>query len=217
MHYGIITGGTLHPGKTIKQTLSSIDFFIAADAGAATALSLAINPDIVIGDFDSIDKKTLSILKEKKTTLLRFPKEKNETDTELAVDYAIKRGASKITIFGGIAGDRIDHILANILLPAQYRVPIFYVNADTTLWMTKGPAKETIEGTEKDLLSLIPLSTVTEITTDGLVYPLKNETLFLGKPRGISNVFVNKTATVSFKRGTLIFVHTRCKNENDAV
>src|SRR6267154_764394 len=90
MHYGIITGGAIQPGKTLKQTLSSIDFFIAADAGATTALSLGINLDIVIGDFDSIDKKTLSVLEKQKTKLLRFPKEKNETDTELAIDYAAK-------------------------------------------------------------------------------------------------------------------------------
>ena len=208
MHYGIITGGDFYPGKTSKQTLSSIDFFIAADAGAVTALSLGVTPDIVIGDFDSLDKKTLSLLKEKKTPFVRFPKEKNETDTELAIDYAVKNSATKITIFGGIAGDRIDHILANILIPAQYRVPIFYVNANTTVWMANGPATETIDGAAEDLLSLIPLSTVTEITTDGLVYPLKNESLFLGKPRGISNVFIDKTATVSFKSGTLIIVHT---------
>jgi len=217
MHYGIITGGAIEPEKTSKQALSSIDFFIAADAGAAAALSFGIHPNIVIGDFDSIDKKTLSILKQRKTTLIRFPKEKNETDTQLAIDYAVKHGATKITVFGGIAGDRIDHILANILLPTQYRVPIFYVNADTTLWIAKGPVKEAIHGTPDDVLSLIPLSTVTEITTDGLMYPLKNETLFLGKPRGISNVFVGKTATLSFKTGTLIVVHTRCKSDSDAV
>ena len=208
MHYGIITGGAFQPGKTSKQTLSSIDFFIAADAGASTALSLGVDPDIFIGDFDSIDKKTLSILEKRKAKLIRFPKEKNETDTELAIDYAVKNGATKITIFGGIAGDRIDHILANILLPAQYSIPIFYVNANTTVWIAKGPATETIDGAAEDLLSLIPLSTVTKIITDGLAYPLKSESLFLGKPRGISNVFIDKTATVSFKTGTLLFVHT---------
>ncbi len=218
MHYGIITGGVLHPGTTIKKTLSSIDSFIAADAGATTALSLNINLSVVIGDFDSLDKQTLAILKQRKTKLICFPQEKNETDTELAIDYAVKHGATKITILGGIDGDRIDHILANILLPMHYDVPISYVNEDTMLWIAKGPEKETLNGTPGDLLSLIPLSeAVRGIATENLKYSLTYDTLFLGKPRGISNVFVEKTAAVSFKTGTLIIVHTRCKSKSDDV
>lgn len=211
MHVVIFTGGALQHGLAVTKSLSQFDKVIAADSGAASAVSLKITPDVVIGDFDSIDENTVVFLKKRNTEFIRFPKEKDATDTELAIDFAVKNGATKITVLGGAAGDRIDHVLANVFLPMQYSVPIFFVDADSVLWFANGPKKEIIKGRSGDLLSLIPLSQIEEIKTASLQYPLHNETLFVGRSRGVSNMFTQKEAEIKWKSGQLFIIHTLAK------
>jgi thiamine pyrophosphokinase len=212
MHVGIFTGGELHPGLAIAAVLSQFDKIIAADSGANAANLLQLKPDYIIGDFDSIDPKTVAVLKEKNSEFVRFPREKDATDTELAIDFAIKKGATAITLLGGTAGDRIDHVLANVLLASRYQIPLFFVDADSILWLARGPKEEIINGRIDDLLSLIPLSQKVEgIRTTGLQYSLKNELLEQGTSRGISNVFTKKKAIVQWEKGQLLIIHTLAK------
>lgn len=207
MHVGIFAGGELHNGTVVKKIINQFDKVIAADSGAASAVALGVIPDYVIGDFDSIDEKTTELLRKKNTEFFRFPHVKNETDTELAVDFAVSLGATNITIAGGIAGDRIDHILANIFLTQHVSTPIKYIDSGSVLWRAKG-YEEIIKGKPGDLLSLIPLSRIEGITTQGLRYSLNNDSLTRGKSRGVSNVFVKEEVAVRWKKGRLFFVHT---------
>jgi thiamine pyrophosphokinase len=211
MHVGIFSGGELHPGQAVTNVLSEFDKIIAADSGASTAIAFNRKPAIVIGDFDSIDEETAALLQKKDTEFIRFPKEKDATDTELAVDFAIKYGATTITILGGIAGDRIDHILANIFLSEQYKVSIKYVDADSIMWFAEG-FEENIIGTPGDILSLIPLTAIEGITTTGLQYVLKDDKLFVGKSRSVSNVFMKPDVTVRWRKGRLFLIHTLAKS-----
>lgn len=209
MHFVIFTGGALKRGRSVEKALKSFDKIIAVDSGASYCHKLQLIPDLVVGDFDSIDKKTLKTLEKKGVPMLRFPREKDETDTEIAINTAIKQGATKISVIAGIFGERTDHMLANVLLPILYKIPVYFVDGKTTLWLAKGPKSEKITGVKNDLLSLIPLSkNVGGITTKGLKYSLKNGALFLGKTRGISNVFVKDEAEVIFSKGVLLLVHT---------
>src|SRR5262249_46234121 len=161
---------------------------------------------VILGDFDSIQKKTLNELAEKGSLLIPSPAEKDETDTELGIAYALTQKAQEITIVGGIEGDRIDHILANITLAAKHSLPIRFVNGNFITWIAKGPQQVQVIGKTGDLLSLIPLSpNVTHITTTDLQYALHNETLYFGKSRGISNVFLKNHPTVTFSEGLLLF------------
>lgn len=209
MHFLIFTGGDINPGRAVTKALLGFDKIIAVDSGASHCLKYKLTPDFLVGDFDSIDKKVLAPLKSGKTEIIEFPKDKDQTDTELGIQTAIENGATEISIFGGVAGDRIDHILANIMLLKQFDIPIKFINADSTLWLGKGPKTEKIEGAKGDLLSLIPLSIkVSGIQTKALKYPLNNESLVLGKSRGVSNVFIEKTASVKWKTGLLLLTHT---------
>ncbi len=207
MHIGIFAGGELHPGEAFAKGIKQFDKVIAADSGAANALALDIIPDYVIGDFDSIDKKTLSRLKKKGTEFVRFPSIKDATDTELAVDFAVSNGAKNITILGGIAGNRIDHVLANIFLSEQSNIPIKFIDASSVLWFAKNN-EQVIKGAPGDLLSLVPLSQIEGITANGLQYALNNEILKLGKSRGVSNVFVKQEVVIRWTKGRMLFVHT---------
>lgn len=266
MHIVIFTGGIVDPKTPVAEISKTAHVIIGVDSGYQTALKFGIKPHILIGDLDSI---TCHPGKSKKTKrdsgvsrkgdspqndnifddvkVISFPPNKNETDTELGIEEAIKHGATKITIFGGIEGNRIDHILANIFLLSsnvilsdsegsrqeegrdsssprgtsfaeaapsvqndKSKPNIYFINGRQTIWLKKGPATEQISGNPGDLLSLIALNgDVTNVTTENLKYQLKNETLFLGKPRGISNVLLKETARVKFEKGMLLFILTK--------
>ena len=210
MHVVIFAGGTLQPGKAFYKTIAGADMFIAADSGAATALQYGCNPAIVVGDFDSLDELLLQELSERGSQIRRVTVEKNETDTELAVQAALEQGATSITLLGVIGGVRFDHTIANILLLAGFEaIEMRIVDGSSKGWIVRGPGSSAIDGKVGDLLSLLPLtSDATGVRTRGLYYALHGETLYFGKPRGMSNVLTQKHAEVSVESGMLLVIHT---------
>ncbi len=92
MHVIIFAGGALQPGKALYDAISSVDMIIAADRGAATALQLGYTPSIVVGDFDSLDTLLLRELSERGSQVRKVAIEKDETDTELAMQVALWMG-----------------------------------------------------------------------------------------------------------------------------
>ena len=167
MHVVIITGGTFQMSPLTQKAIDDADLIIAADSGANTITSLGIYPQIVVGDFDSLNLNIKKVLQRKESKFISFPKVKDETDTELAIDYAIQHGATSITLLGGLQGDRFDHVIGNIFLLSQIKIPMVGLNGNQKIWIEKGPKIVIIDGNKGDLLSLIPLkSAVTNITTD---------------------------------------------------
>ncbi len=209
MHAVIFVGGTLQAGKAVEKAIASADLILAADSGASIALQYGCTPAIIVGDFDSL---TLSEddLVTMGSQLIRAEVEKNETDTELAVQVALEHGATRITILGGINGERFDHTMANILLLAGFEtIPIRIIDGPAICWLVRGPGSTTIEGQPGDLLSLLPLiGEAVGVRTTDLYYPLYGETLYFGKPRGVSNVLTSERARVSLERGLLLVIHT---------
>jgi thiamine pyrophosphokinase len=209
MNIVIFSGGAVQKGYFVTQALKNADFIIAADCGAKSALEFRSTPSIVIGDMDSLDSEIIKKLKQKKIPFLKYPTMKDKTDTQLALDYAIKQKAKRISIIGGTKGNRLDHILANIFLLTTTKTDVSFIDGDQRTWIKKGPCKESVTGKKNDLLSLIPLSEkVTGIVTIGLKYSLHNETLHLGQSRGVSNVLLQNSTTVSFESGLFIIIHT---------
>lgn len=210
MYTLIFSGGTVTPGQALNQAIASADLIIAADKGAATALHYGCTPAIVVGDFDSLAEPILQQLRTAKSQIIQAPVEKDETDTELAVNIALEHGATTITLLGGLGGSRFDHTMANILLLADFDiVPLRIIDGPTVCWLLRGPTDSAITGNVGDLLSLFPLTTdATEVSTDGLYYPLHSETLRFGKPRGVSNYLTRQQASVSLATGLLLVIHT---------
>lgn len=208
MHVVIFAGGSLRSGRAVAEALATADLIIAADSGAATALHAGYTPAIIVGDFDSLALSEQE-LTDLGSQVIHAQVEKDETDTELAVLTAIEHGADRITILGGLGGERFDHAMANILLLAGFEIPIRIVDGPTTCWLLRGPGNTHIEGQTGDLLSLLPLtSDATGIHTTGLYYPLAGETLHFGRPRGVSNALTSASATVSLESGMLLVIHT---------
>jgi thiamine pyrophosphokinase len=115
MHSIIFAGGTVRPGKAVRDALKTADLVIAADSGASTARQYGYHPALIVGDMDSLQEPLQSFL-DQGSRLIRAESEKDETDTELAIQSALEMGASQITLLGALGGERIEHAIANIFL-----------------------------------------------------------------------------------------------------
>jgi thiamine pyrophosphokinase len=209
----IWANGELSPGLAVDEALAAAPgaLSVAADGGARHALALGLTPDVVIGDMDSLTEQELGRCADMGAILKRYPQEKDETDLELALTYVAEQGATWLRIIGGI-GDRLDQTLANVLLltlPILRGIDVRLVAGHQSAWLLAA-GEHRIAGAIGDTLSLIPLGGDGRgISTDGLVYPLANETLVFGPARGISNVFAAEAARVGVTGGIVLAVHTR--------
>jgi thiamine pyrophosphokinase len=210
MHVVIFAGGTIQAGTAVDEALASAHMVIAADSGAESAMRYGHIPAFIVGDFDSLDQQTAEHLRSTGSQIHAAPVEKDETDTELAVHIAMEQGATEVTLLGALGGSRFDHTIANVLLLARFEsLPLRIVDGTSAGWLLKGPGTAVIEGEQGDLLSLLPLTENAEgVSTEGLYYPLRGETLHFGKPRGVSNRLTDVRAEVTLERGLLLLIHT---------
>jgi thiamine pyrophosphokinase len=184
---------------------------IAVDGGADIAARAGVDPDILIGDMDSVTPATRARLEARGTDVREVPAEKDQTDTELALEIAAQRGASEVWLAAALGG-RVDHAVANLLLvflARQLGVRLCLVDGLTEAYLVGGPF--VLDARVGDLVSLIPLTPVVEgIKTIGLRYPLQDESLVRGTTRGVSNVVVATPAGLAaVGAGDLLLVHTR--------
>jgi thiamine pyrophosphokinase len=189
---------------------------LAADGGYARARALALEPTLLVGDMDSLDPDLLAAAETAGTPVLRASADKDESDTELALLEAVRRGATRITVLGALGGPRVDHALSNVWLLAHpglagVDVTLLDARSRVVLVSAPGPAgapvRRLLPGPSGAVVSLLPLGgDVTGITTVGLRYPLHDEPLVTGPARGLSNVRVASHAAVTVRRGRLLVV-----------
>jgi thiamine pyrophosphokinase len=196
-----------------------IDLIVAADGGAAYADSLGLGPiDLWVGDGDSLSPAALEALRRAGVPVELAAADKDESDTELAVLAAIDRGATRLTILGAFGGPRLDHALANVLLLGHRRLvdrTAVLLSSAVRLRLIRAPGPDgglgslSLSGRPGGLVSLLPFAgPAGGVTTSGLQYGLRDETLEVGPARGLSNVRLEPTATVSLKVGSLLVVET---------
>jgi len=185
---------------------------VAADGGAHGAARLGFPIDLLVGDADSIDPAELARLEASGVPIRRAERDKDESDTELAVLAAIELGAREIVVVGALGGRRLDHALANLGLlahPALVGRSCVFLAAETRVTLLTGPASRAVAGRVGDIVSLLPLGDgVTGVTTEGLRYPLRGEPLPVGPARGLSNVRDADVARVTVATGRLLIVET---------
>ncbi len=204
----------------LEQILSIIepnDMLIAADGGIKHLESLHLRPHMIIGDLDSIQANLLVEMKQAGVEILQYAMDKDETDLELAVLHAIKLGATEI-IFFGLLGGRVDMTVANLLLlahPMLADIKYHAIENRKEIYVIRGGQSKIIMGQPGDSVSVFPLSgDAVGLTYDGLAYPLQKATLPFATPRGVSNLMVQNTATITLEDGTLlVIVHHLPLNE----
>ncbi|MBK5251111.1 MAG: thiamine diphosphokinase [Peptostreptococcaceae bacterium] len=179
----------------------SPDLIIAADGGFNHLKNAMITPDVLLGDFDSIEKLPES----KSFEILTFPKEKDFTDIELAVEYAIDRGCDSICL-AGATGSRMDHSIANVfLLRKLYESGIESEIVDEHHKMFLINGHKTLYGFEGSLLSLLPLDPIVRgVTLKGFEYPLENASIRMGDTIGMSNIVISKNCEIFANEGLLL-------------
>lgn len=181
----IVANGGFKATAAILERLDRADLIIAADGGAGHLHRIGCCPRVVIGDLDSITDEARRFFQQKKVPFISHPPEKDQTDMELCLDYALEQGASDIT-FLGATGHRLDHTLGNIFILKrldEMGLPGRIIDDHNEICLATRSLE--LSGERDEILSLIPVSEkVTGITLEGFVYPLKNETLGLGSARG---------------------------------
>lgn len=205
----LIVGGGPANQEQLKQELAqNPDMIIVADGGAKLFKNMGVFPQVVIGDLDSLDEDSINWLTTREVKILRFPVDKDETDLELAIDYAIHNGAVSLRILGGLGG-RFDHSLGNIgLLLRAKKKGAEACLIDENHQITVSLGETMLQPRKGWAVSLLPLSNeVTGVTTTGLAYPLINETLYFTGSRGLHNRFLNDFAAVKFDQGILLIVY----------
>ncbi len=197
------------PQRNLGELIADHDFLIAVDGGLHHLLELKRMPDLLIGDLDSITNQELQACIDQGVEILRFKAEKDESDLELALLEALKRGYRDLTI-ANAGGGRVDHLFGNLSLlfhPALHHAQVKMTDQSSVFYpLTQSITLKTQPG---DLISLIPWQgSALGVTTANLAYPLDNETLLPYGTRGLSNVALGGEITVSLQSGQILLVHT---------
>lgn len=175
---------------------------IAADGGYSALKKHGVAPDLLLGDFDSLDDIPGGV------ETIRFKAEKDDTDMSLAIDEGIARGCDTFHLYGGTGG-RLSHTLANIQCLArlaQQGFRGFLHGADFTVTaITDGCAQ--FDENCRGYISVFSHSDVsTGVYEKGLKYSLTDATLKSNASLGVSNEFCGKKSSVSVEHGTLIII-----------
>lgn len=197
---------------------ATIGLVVAADGGARHAAGLGVAIDVWVGDGDSLDPDGIAALRASGVSMRHARRDKDESDTELAVREAIERGADGLVIVGGLGGNRIDHALANLgllAIPELGSRPASLLDGRSRITLVRAPGPDgmpvqrSLAGRVGDLVSLLPMGDgVTGVTTSGLAYPLVDEPLPAGPARGLSNVRAATGASVAVRSGLLLVVES---------
>lgn len=205
----ILTNGD-YGDYSFCNKVNTYDYIICADGGMKHCRKLNVIPHLIVGDFDSTNPIDLVYFEDLNVPIQRFSTHKDETDTELALRYAIEKGAQEVVIWGAI-GSRLDHTLGNIHLlygALKQGVKVTLMNDQNTVTLIKDEIM--LNGKEGQLVSLIPFSEqVVGISTTGLAYSLTEDTLFAGSPIGVSNYMTSTKASVKIKQGLLLVILAR--------
>ena len=178
------------------------DLVIAADGGYRICQAEGILPDLLLGDFDSMEQPTDF------ANVLRAPVEKDDTDTMLAVKTGLERGCTEFFLYGGTGGKRLDHTIANLqtLLYLRRRGARGWLFDDDFIWTAiENETLSVRREVEWGLFSAFCMGEpATGIDEEGVQYPLRDAALSAEFPLGVSNHFVEPTARITVRSGALV-------------
>ncbi len=204
----LFANGDLPGPQVILSSLSPDDLLVAVDGGLRHIVALGLVPNLIIGDLDSANPDDVQRFENQGVKVHCYPIHKNETDLELALQAVIDLHPASIRVVGALGG-RLDQTLANILLltrPQFSGIDLRLIDGTQEVFLIHDQV--TLNGEKGEQVSLLPLlGPVTGVKTEGLAYPLNNETLYPDHTRGISNRMLDSAASVSIASGLLLCIH----------
>lgn len=190
--------------EDLIEPIGENDFVIAADGGLVHTRALKLQPDVILGDFDSLGYVPQGAKV--------FPVEKDDTDAMLAIRMGLEQGCDRFVIYGGLDGERVDHTVANfqvLQFLADRNARGYLVGLRQVATVIKNE-KITFPETQAGILSVFCMGADAEgVKLRGLKYNLESATLQAGLPLGVSNHFVGEKAEISVKNGSLLLIWQR--------
>ena len=209
MRAAIFLNGSADSPGLIRHVAGRADLIVAADGGARYALEAGVIPDLVVGDMDSLGEDFARKIERLGASLERYPVRKDKMDGHLAVLAARERGATAVDLLCA-AGGGLGALFAtaHILLAAERIGLHSTLVADRGRMFVVEAGSRTVQGAPQDSISVFPLSgPATDVTLEGMEYPLENASLAPGDTLGFHNELVGTEARVSVGQGALLVVH----------
>lgn len=204
----IFVNGMLPDPDAARGLIRPDDLLIGVDGGSRHALAMGLVPKIIIGDLDSLSQWEATQADLSGARITEFPQDKDATDLELALEYAFVRAGGNIILIGALGG-RVDQTLGNLALLSDPRFAGARIDDGVEEAFFCRDQVE-IRGRGGEIVSLIPWGgPVTGVRTQGLRWPLSDETLHPDRTRGISNELIGESSQVSIVSGLLLVVHRR--------
>ena len=183
----------------LLQAPENGDFLLAADGGLRHLQALGLNPDGIIGDFDSLGY----IPQDARV----FPVEKDDTDAMLAVRKGLELGYTEFLLYGSLDGPRLDHTVANfqtLQYLADHGATGYLIGKEYLATVVKD-GRLCFDAAAEGVVSVFCLGAdASGVTLRGLKYPLEEGTLTAGFPLGVSNRFTGMASEISVKQGSLL-------------
>ncbi len=198
------------PLKLLSPLLKTKPFIICADGGANKARAFGIMPQYIIGDLDSITQKTRHYFS---SVPIIHDADQNSTDLEKVLEHLLTNNFTSAAIIGA-TGERPDHTMSNFSILLKYHKKLSLQFFDERCTVEIVQKKIRFGAVVGQQISLIPMGTCVGITTEGLKFPLKNESLELGVREGSSNEAIKSAITISMKSGSLLLfkIHPNIEN-----
>lgn len=206
----VVSGGSPPSKELLLREVNKANLIIAADSGGEVLYKYSILPNIILGDFDSIDKDVLAFYKSVENDIYIYPPEKNFTDTELAFEKALEANAKEIVILGA-TGSRVDHVLGNLGLLCRgldNGVRTTIKDNNNVIFLVDKPIK--LKGSIGQTISFQGFrETVSNFNIRNAKYELNNYKLNFGEPLTVSNEFVNEYMTIDFQSGRVLVLYSK--------
>ncbi|MDR1626990.1 MAG: thiamine diphosphokinase [Spirochaetia bacterium] len=204
----VFTGGLWPAKENCEEYLNEAGLYVAADSGLLLARSFGLRPDYIVGDMDSLPN--LAMLDDYDPgSVMRYPREKDYSDTELGLELAREKGCDRVFLIGG-GGGRMDHFLALYSLFHRKNPPSAWLtDRDEMIYIDSRYALEGCKGKE---ISLFPLgSQRVRMRSTGLKWPLGGLEWRIGDV-GISNIVADNYAEIQIVTGALLLMRPWGKN-----
>ncbi|MFB6466595.1 thiamine diphosphokinase [Cytobacillus sp. Hz8] len=214
MKIHILGGGPSELIPELQSYAGEDVIWVGVDRGVYYLISKQMEPHIAFGDFDSVSEQEYDLILNHVPNVNQYQAEKDETDMELAIEWALKQNPEIIRIFGGTGG-RLDHLFANVQLLLrpiiqEKKTIIEMIDRQNIVSVRKEGKYPLKKMGEYRYISFVPISAdVNNLTLEGFKYPLKDCHIPLGSTLCISNELINTYGTFSFTKGILMVIRSR--------
>lgn len=196
----LIAAGPMRDIPALQKRVRPNDFILCADGGADNARRLGVTPHLIMGDLDSVEQLPEGVPAE------RFPPEKDDTDTMLALKRALARGYRTFLLLGAWGG-RPDHAYANLcalLYLTEHGAKALIADGDIEIYAVKDGVLR-LQRREGYYVSVFPFDGKAEgVSETGMRYGLDDACLHTSDPVGVSNEFSDAEAVISVRHGALL-------------